>query len=329
MDTHSISSPDPKQTPEDETALSDSDRGNLEIPPPRNRQHRRAGTAISWLLILAAVATTQIPQYRRNRQDRQSQQPGVTQDLTLQLMGRYVVGMKSILGNTSAVNLSIQQFRNMLKNSNNPGKHLLLIPIVMELTSRDEALAELKPLLSEPSNGSVAMDASVFLQLYQKGSSSLTQEQHRAIERYGWIGKLALSQDKPPSDPVRRSVIRSALQTFVTAVAFIMGVLAALAAGLILFIIAVVFLAQKRLHGRFSPPQGPGASLLEGFAIFITGLIGLPALARWILPEYQLITSLFTLPAILIALAWPYLQGSKWKDMRTAFGWHRGWDSEC
>jgi len=321
MNANDTSPPDSIQAPRDQSNHSDSESGNPEGSPSRRRKQWRTGIVISWLLILAAVATTQIPQYRK---DRQATQPGVTQDLTLQMIGRYVVGMKSVLGNIPAVDLSVPQINKALQDSDNSRKDLFFIPILMELTTREEALTMLEKIVAEPSNKDIAQDAPLFLQLYRQGSASLTQEQHRSIERYGWIGKLALSQDKPPSDPLRRSVISSALQTFVAAVVFIMGLLVAFTAGLILLIIAVVFSAKKRLYARFSPPEDPGSSLLEAFAIFITGLIALPALAQWLSPGYQLVASLSTFPVILVAMAWPYFRGSKWNDIRTALGWHRG-----
>jgi membrane protease YdiL (CAAX protease family) len=321
MNAYNTSPPDSTHALQDGTKLLDSESGNTDDPSSPNRKQRRAGIVISWLLILAAVATTQIPQYR---QGRHATQPGVTQDLPLQMIGRYIVGMKSLLGNIPAVDLSIPQINKALQNSENSRKDLFYIPILRELTTREEALTMLEQIVAEPSNKDIAQDAPLFLQLYRQGSASLTQEQYRSIERYGWIGRLALSQDKPPSDPLRRSVISSALQTFVAAVVFIMGLLVAFTAGLVLLIIAVVFSAKKRLHARFSPAEDPGVSLLEAFAIFITGLIVLPALAQWLSPGYQLVASLSTFPAILVALAWPHFRGSKWNDIRTALGWHRG-----
>jgi membrane protease YdiL (CAAX protease family) len=321
MNAYNTSPPDSTHALQNGTNLLDSESGNPDDPSSPNRKQRRAGIVISWLLILAAVATTQIPQYR---QDRHATQPGGTQDLPLQMIGRYVVGMKSVLGNIPAVDLSIPQINKALQNSENSRKDLFYIPILRELTTREEALSMLEQIVAEPSNKDIAQDAPLFLKLYRQGSASLTQEQYRSIERYGWIGRLALSQDKPPSDPLRRSVISSALQTFVAAVVFIMGLLVAFTAGLVLLIIAVVFSAKKRMHARFSPPKDPGASLLEAFAIFITGLIALPALAQWLSPGYQLVASLSTFPAILVALAWPHFRGSKWNDIRTALGWHRG-----
>jgi membrane protease YdiL (CAAX protease family) len=318
MNAYNTSPPDSTRPPRDRTNLLGTESGNPDDPSSAHRKQRKAGIVISWLLILAAVAITQIPQYR---QDRQATQPGVTQDLALQMIGRYVVGMKSVLGNIPSVDLSIPEMNKALQNSNNSRKDLFYIPILMELTTREKALTMLEQIVAHPSNKDLAQDAPLFLQLYRQGSASLTQEQYRSIERYGWIGKLALSQDKPPSDPLRRSVISSALQTFVVTVVFIVGLLVAFAAGLVLLIIAIVFSAQKRLHTHFSPTEDPGTSLLEAFAIFITGLIALPALAQWLSPGHQVIAAL---PAVLVALAWPYFRGSKWNDIRKAFGWHRG-----
>lgn len=242
----------------------------------------------------------------------------------MQLMGRYTVGMKNILGPTSVVDLSIPQLKMLLENSDNPRKHLFFIPILMELAAPEEVFSELESLAAKPADDPVAGDASLFLQLYQRGSASLTSQQIRDVERYGWIGRLALSHDRTDSDPLRRAVVRSAVQTFVVLIVFVLGMLAALGTGLVLFIIAIVLWNKKRLQPRLIVPADPGASLLQAFAIFITGMIGLPALTQWLLPGYQLAASLLSFPVVVIALLWPSICGSKWRDIRAAIGWHRG-----
>lgn len=321
MNDNFTSSPDSTRTQQVETTPLNASSEHPEMPPSPSRRRRLTGIVVSWFLILAAIATTQIPQYR---QDQQASQPDFHPDPTLQIMGRYTVGMKSLLGNTPAVELSIPKLRESFQNSDNPWKHLIFIPILMELTTREEALAELEQITAESSNDAVARVASLFLQLYQKGSSSLTPEQSRSIESFGWVGKLALSQDKPAEDPMRQAVIRSAMKTFIVTFVFGIGVIFALVTGLVLFTIAIVFRIKNYLRIRFSAPEDPGDSLLEAFAIFIAGLIALPALTRWLLPGYQLVASLFTFPIIVIALAWPYFRGAKWSTIRTAIGWHRG-----
>jgi membrane protease YdiL (CAAX protease family) len=300
--------------------LSDPESAIGQRPPSGPGRLRFVGTALSCLMILAAIVASQIS---RDRQQQQTEQ-NVAPDTALQLTGRYAVGMKSLLGTGLVLERNIPQLKKALETSNNPRKQLFFAPILMELAAREDAIKELELLADRPAGDPVARDADLFLQLYQRGSDSLTAEQTRAIERFGWIGKLALSYDKAASDPARRAVVQSAIRTFIVSVAFIFLVIAALAAGSILFITAIVLYAKKRLRARLALPDVPGDSLLEAFALFLAGLVALPALARYLLPSLTTAATLFTVPIIAIALFWPFIRGAKGKDVRMAIGWHRG-----
>ena len=94
--------------------------------------------------------------------------------------------------------------------------------------------------------------------------------------------------------------------------------------GFALFITAITLRVKKRLRTRFCVFQDPGQSLLEAFAIYIFGFLALPILTRWLLPDYPVLPSLFLIPAVVVALLWPYARGSKWGDVRKALGWTRG-----
>jgi membrane protease YdiL (CAAX protease family) len=114
------------------------------------------------------------------------------------------------------------------------------------------------------------------------------------------------------------------MKTFVAAVVFMVMVLAALAAGSVLFIIAVIQRRRGRLRSKLVMPAAPGDSLLEAFALYLAGLIALPALARSLSPGLETAAALYTFPIVLLALFWPRIRGAKGKDVRKAIGWHRG-----
>jgi len=319
MPENSVPSEDPSRQPPgtDHTLHTGSASAD---PPPGTRKQLSISVVLSCLLILAIIITSQMS---RNRQ-LLSAGHASTPDVTLQLTGRYTIGMKSILGSALVVDRSLPQLKEILETSDNPRKHLFFIPILMELSGDEENLAELERLVEESANDPIAGEASIFLKLYQQGSDSLSQEQIDFIEQYGWIGKLALSHDKSDSDPLRSEVLQSAIKTFIVSIVFIVVVLAALATGLILFIIAVVLWKKKRLRPRLTMPNTPGDSLLESFALFLGGLIALPALARWVSPNLETAASFFTFPIIVLALLWPSIRGSSFKDVRKAMGLHRG-----
>jgi membrane protease YdiL (CAAX protease family) len=294
---------------------------NPEAPPYPAERRWIAGIAVSWFLILAAIFITQIPQYRNSRYT----DPDATRDVSMELIGKYIVGMKAFLGKTPEADIDmLPLLRKIAQGSDNPRKYLSFIPIVAELTTREKALEEFERFPAIPAGDPAAKDVSLFKKLYQSGSASLTQQQYSSIERYGWVGKLALSQDMEASDPLRRSVVRSALRTFLTAVIFTISGLLALIAGLMVGIIGLILLAKKQLHVRFSAPETPRGPLLEAFAIYISGSITLPILVRWLYPDYTLAASFMLIPVIVLALFWLSFRGLKWKDIRAAIGWHRG-----
>ena len=280
---------------------------------------RSVGTAVACLVILMAVVAAQGHSSPGGEAPRQ----GFERDMALGLMGRYVVGMKSLLGEESAA-LGIPQLEKAIEGSRHPQKRLFLAPVLVELGAREKALAELERLAAEPGGGGSARDAALFLELYRRGSRSFGTARRPEIEKYGWAGALALSHDLDPGDPERRAVVRAALRTFAGAAAFITGAVAALMAGTVLLILALLLRKKGGLRARFSPPESPGAPLIEAFAVYLAGMIVLPALALRLLPGLAPASVLLALPAVILALCWPFLRGAEWKGIRAALGWHRG-----
>lgn len=292
---------------------------SVQSPRP-SRRPWTVGIAAAWLLIIATIAITQQSQ----SPDQQTTRPDLVNDTTIQLLGRYAVGMNNLLGNVKTLEYFKPQLEEMLQRTDNPRNHLSIIPILAELSPREDVLRKLNELRDNPPNDYVARDVPLFQQLYRDGVLSLSPRQRQDIENYGWIGKLALTQDMAPSDPERRAVVQSGLRTFVAVILFTVVVVALLAVGLVLLFTAIILRAKKRLKTRFSVVRANGGSLLEAFAIYIFGFLALPILAGWIFPDYPILPSLFLIPAVVIALVWPSIRGSKWSDIRNALGWTRG-----
>jgi membrane protease YdiL (CAAX protease family) len=284
--------------------------------PPRGRPTVRI--AVSCFFIFVAVAITQISQFGNVRRPADS-----VRDVSLQLMGKYFVGAKCLLGKNTAMD---SRFESMMKElqKKETQKQLLLVPILAELSGKKAALAELERLTAIPSNGSVTRDAFLFLKLYRDGDASLDPQQRVLLQRYGWFGQLALSQTKADSDPSRKAIIQSSLFTLVVIVVFTLGLFAAILAGLILLTVAIVFMANGRLRGRLTMPENPGVSLLEAFAIYLAGFTALPLLFLWLFPGFRIGAITMALLPVIVALFWPRLRGSSWENCRMALGWHRG-----
>lgn len=278
------------------------------------------GIGISWVLIILTVASMWVPQ----RREAQSGAVDFVPDIALQLQGKYVVGMRNILGKSSAIDTGIAQLMKSSHKSANPRNHLFVIPVLVELGRINEASTELRRLAEKMEDESVSQDASLYIRLYDHGASSLTPEQQKMIERYGWSGKLALSHNMPPSDPMRRKILWSATKTVVVVVLFFVGIMAILAIGICLLFCAIIFRKRGRLPEKFSLPRCSAAPYLESFAIYIAGMIALPKLVRWLFPDYPIAASLAAVPMVGFAFCWLFMRGNKLGEIRSSLGLYRG-----
>jgi membrane protease YdiL (CAAX protease family) len=286
------------------------------LPPP----HRRTAlqVAISCFLIFVAAALTQISQF-----EDAGKRANPRQDISLQLTGKYFVGIRSLLGKNPMLDSRLESMMKDLQKKD-AQKQLLLVPIMAELSGRGAAVAELKRLSANPADGHIARDALLFLQLYHDGEASLDPQQLETLRHYGWFGKLALSQVKPDSDPARKAILQSSSHTVIVVVVFTLGIAAAIVAGMILLIAAIVLLAKGRFRRRLVMPEAPGVSLLEGFAIYLAGFTALPLLFLMLFPKFRAGAIALALLSVVAGMLWPRLRGSDWKNWRMATGWHCG-----
>ncbi len=280
----------------------------------------KVGVAVSWVFIVATVIFSQIPVYRTLKSPSKDSAP----DLPLQLTGKYVVGIKHLLGQHPALKGRIAQLGQDLQKYRETDKQLSIVPILAELSGKESALVELKRLERDPENAGVARDVQLFQQLYREGDASLDSQQRLAIKRYGWIGRLALSYDKPDSDPERQAVLRSAFRMVILMVGLMFAILGAVLAGMVLLTIAIVLRAKGKLRGRLTMPESPGKLMVEAFAIYLTGFMALPVLILMVFPGRRTVAILISVLAVILAILWPRLRGADWKSCREALGWHRG-----
>jgi hypothetical protein len=276
-------------------------------------------TAIAWIFIIAVALYMQLIPYHRASKTPPSNS---VQDIRLQVLGKYLVGVKSLLSLSATSEDRLEPFKKMLQKGKNAGMPLIMVPIIAELSGNEAAIQELKRLAAHPANDNVDRDVSLFLQLYQKGDSSLDPQQRLSIKRYGWFGRLALSQDKPENDLSRKEILSSAFRTVIVIVVFAMGSLAALLAGFILFIIAIVFCAKGKLQSRMIKPGDSSRILLESFAIYLTGFIALQAIIHWLFPSFRLGVFAIGILAVVLAILWSFFCGVVWKKYSEFIGWH-------
>ncbi|HSW38511.1 MAG TPA: CPBP family intramembrane glutamic endopeptidase [Acidobacteriota bacterium] len=280
----------------------------------------KKGIIVSWLGIAAAVLFMVSPYYSGAREGA----PDPMHNQAMQFSGRFLVGIDILLGGAVNLEQHVEQLRRDLEKPENSGMPVKIVPIIFELSGREAALEELERLRENYTDDETVRDIALFSRLYHEGEQSLTHEQRRTIERYGWIGKLALSQDKESSHPQRQAVVQSAVQTVIVISLFAIAVLAALTTGFFLLAFTISLRCKGMLRSRLSMPPTPRDSLLESFAIYMTGFFALPAAAVLLLPDKALPSLTIMIIGVLVAVFWPHLRGSSRENIRNALGWHRG-----
>ncbi len=150
-------------------------------------------------------------------------------------------------------------------------------------------------------------------------------------DKYAWFADLALASGKPSGNPVRDTIVESAIRTFAGAVAMILLAGAGGLVGLGLAITAIVLWVKHRIHRAFqtvSPETGTPADrgvYSQAFAGYLLGIIFLGFFLRYVLHlPVALVAVLEYLVAVTWGVAWPFLRGQSWRQWRAATGFHLG-----
>jgi membrane protease YdiL (CAAX protease family) len=289
-------------------------------PSPPGSRRLRPGIIVSWVLIAAAVLFTVSPFYRNMQRGEQDS----VSDASIQFTGRYLVGINVLLGQAVGMDRYIDRLKRDIADSEDERMELKLVPILFELSGREAAFSELDRLRASGPDDMIARDLALFTRLYREGEPALTPKQRQSIEQYGWIGTLALSQDKEASHPQRQAILQSAVRTVIIISLFAIIALVALLAGFFLLILTISLRLKGRLKSRLVMPATPRDALLESFAIYMTGFLALPAAAGLLFPEFALLAFVIMIIAVITAIFWPSLRGSSRRNISMAIGWHRG-----
>ena len=234
--------------------------GPVTVNMEKEMNRSKVRVAVSWFFIIVTIALVQIT---INSRSKDSTSMDSASRMQIQIYGKYLIGLSQFPGQNSMLKKRISQLKQGIFNNQRPNSHLASIPILAELSGKDAALQELKRMKANPDIVADADNLPVFYQLYKDGSASLDSKQLLIIKGYGWIGRLALSQDKPDGDTERKAVLGSAFRMVLLVGFMTIAALGALLGGVILFIIAVMQGIRGKLRSRLLIPEKPEASLLE------------------------------------------------------------------
>jgi len=316
------------------------------FPEPVAARRSGAGTVIAWIVIVVCVAAIAILPHRMKRAAaaavRAATNPTTAPAAVtpveqipggqLEVMARYAVAVKHLSDRASATTapaVPTDSFINQLDRvaADNPIDQFRVIPVAGELLGPADALARLDRFEKAHAVVRLRGDVDALRVIYTKGPDALASDRARMlISRHHWFGELAVSSGLPASDPRRAAALEPARRTLVVLGAgfLLLGVLGV--AGLVLATVAIVLLAKGRLRRRFAPPTpwtaGP---LVEAFALYLVGMIGLSLLLQRFYPTGHEIAPNFVIFVLLpIALIYLRLRGIPWRDVTSAVGWTTG-----
>ncbi len=281
----------------------------------------KTGAAVSWFFIIAAIVLIQFSIYRKSSD---APYDDSAAGMQIQLSAKYITGIKQMTGQNPMMQNRLDQMEQQINNYQGGKKHLAGIPVMAEISGREAAMKELDRMAADPDSVSDSSNLPVFYRLYHDGSASLDSTELNVLKDYGWVGRLALSQDKSDTDPERRAVLQSASRLVLLAGLLTMAAVAVLIAGVILFIITMVKGIKGTIKSNLVMPETPGVLLLETFAIYLVLSTSLPLLLVLIVPGFSEGRILMSVAAGLLPILWPLFRGAKWNEYRTAIGWHRG-----
>jgi membrane protease YdiL (CAAX protease family) len=247
---------------------------------PRSAQQRHdfIGACIAWCVVILCLSSILgVNVYASSKRHKIAStvfDPAQVPSIELLMTGRVAVGSKVVLSflqsmqgtKAGSTNPNIEANEKQVKElAHWPLEKLRAAPVLGELGDKAAALAELDeiPTTSE-TYPSLAPDINRLRVVYTRGPDALDDADRQAlVHRHGWFGQLAVSFDKPDTDPVRRTALAPAIRAAVTSM--IMGGIAVIAfvAGLVFFILAIVKFAQGRLRSAYAisipapPPPVP------------------------------------------------------------------------
>jgi membrane protease YdiL (CAAX protease family) len=276
----------------------------------------------TWAIILITLIAQigVVAWFKSSRADNEAQ---------LLFAGRYTVGVQRLLQALPAGQALNRQadtdklLASVDRAATSPAGRLEAAIVHGELQGRQAVLDRLDAL--DGIYPSLRGDIRSFRALYNDELPPDSPEWRDLLDRYGWFAQLAAGNDKPPGDPHRTAALHAAMRTMVGSI-IIFGVsLLAGVAGLILFILAMVFFAKGKVGREFNVDAPPDRSrYIEAFAVYLVGMAGLGAFFRYVL-RLDLPWPYAALPiAFFAAIAWPLLRGQSVSQWRNAVGLYAG-----
>jgi membrane protease YdiL (CAAX protease family) len=294
-------------------------------PPPQRAAWPRF---LGWVVIMLAVAVAFM---HANFPQQTAAELAVPADneLNLLIISRYAVGTHSFGGRGGPfVEESHKMLESMDQAARTERDRVRVATVAGYLVGPKVAAQRLVSLYDHVAEEDepLAGDIKTLLDIYRDETPAPDEPaQQRLIDRYGYFARLALAHDRPADDPLRRQVIAEGRRTFVVLIAFMIMAFLAVASGLVLLIVGIVFFLSGRWRSDYAPDRTISNAFLHAFAIYVAGLLLLGQVVDWLAPgERSFVWTVALMLTMPLGLLWPIIRGEGTTSWRHAFGWHGG-----
>lgn len=300
-----------------------------EAPPPP-----RGSALVAWGVIVLVVVTVVTWQRWRTEQAARLGQDRRLKSNVIELQGRYLVGVKELLGHGDQLVKQAKEFDRGAYR-----QRLRFVVLAGELASPQEAVARLVGLGAPPKGDdqkATAIDEQlrvILLRLYRRYAANQfdphqvlsDRERETLRSELGWFGELALTPPQIPDEAARQQVIAPAQRVAVGLFAGVFGGLGLGCFGFIGLVVLLVLLANRTVRRGFFTGLPYGAVYAETFALWLVLFVGLLWAGPWLPARHSplLQSSLLALFS-LGALGWPVWRGIPWGQVRRDIGLHGG-----
>ena len=300
----------------------ESSPATLEYSTPPAEARGQAGVIVAWILIVSTVLFVGVRTWQSARSAALAQ---ATDELTMEMTARGAVGYHVIFAagarhDENTIRLSSE----ITSTARTPGEKLRAVAVIGELEGSAAALDELNAISPLLSASPLSADAAAMRTIYTAGVADLSSRQREDLLRLGWFGKLALSFQRPITDPLRRTVVVTGTRAIGAAFGMELLLLGLGIGGIILFTIATVRLIDRKVTLAYRPPQSRAGPFLEAFALYLTGYVGI----SWVIHKFAdpptWVLYSVDLAWVAFACCWPMLRGVSWSELRRGLGWTAG-----
>jgi hypothetical protein len=223
------------------------------------------------LLAVCVIAACVVFVVRKQSENRMGGGAEVHPNRMLELMARYVVGVRGLMGGDNALgewqsNLDEKLMENVVKVSRGKADELRVLIVEGCVTHAWPAKEKFDALAAKDAD----LQADVGTLERMKGMNGAVQEEAWAKfrKRHGWIAELARAQTG--NDEAKRAVAQQGMKTAVALIGFSLLGMCAAVGGLVVLILGISHWRSRKICLTLAPrSRVEGGALLEGFAIFL------------------------------------------------------------